>query len=96
MMFIIRSAFWLTIGFFVVAPHGTDFGAAASSIKDQAISAAADAGQQLIAGQVLPRKYASSALLDVTASIVSNVALPMQDSPTALSVFPRPRPAAMG
>lgn len=96
MMFIFRSAFWLTIGFIVVAPHGTDFGATATSIKNQAVATATDAGQQLIAGQILPKKYASSALLDVTGSIVSPAALPMQYSPTAPFVFPRSRPAAMG
>jgi hypothetical protein len=96
MMFIFRSAFWLTIGFLVVAPDGTDLGATATSITNQAVAAAAGAGQEFIAHQALPKRYASSALLDVTASIVSPAALPMQDSPTAPSVFPRPRPAAMG
>ena len=95
-MFIFRSAFWLTIGFLVVAPHGTDFGTTATSIKNQAVAAATDVGEQLIAGQFLPKKYSSSALLDVTASIVSPAALPMQDPPTAPLVFPRSRPAAMG
>ena len=28
-MFVLRSAFWLTIGFLLVAPHGIDLGATA-------------------------------------------------------------------
>ena len=40
-MFILRSAFWLTVGFLVMAPHGTDFGAMATSLKDQAIASLA-------------------------------------------------------
>ena len=47
-MFLLRSAFWLTIGFLLVAPHGTDFGAAATALKDQAVEASLEAGQQLI------------------------------------------------
>lgn len=92
-MFILRSAFWLTIGFMVMAPHGTDFGAMATSIKDQAIASAAGAGEELISGQI--QKYASTVLIDVT-STPSTVDLPMQVSPMAPAVFPRYRPAAMG
>lgn len=92
-MFLFRSAFWLTVGFLVVAPHGTDFGAAASAVKNQAIAAGLDAGQRLIVSQIGGTAYSSSALLDVLNS--PSVALPMQESTTA-AVFPRPRPAAMG
>ena len=95
-MFLLRSAFWLTIGFLVMAPHGTDFGAMATSIKDQAISTAASAGEELITGQLLSRKYASTALIDVTVPTPSTIDLPMQDSPMTPAVLPRYRPAAMG
>lgn len=90
-MFLFRSAFWLTIGFLVVAPHGTNFGAVASDAKDQAIAASIDAGQMMVS-QIITKSYSSSALLDVRSP---SVAIPMQDS-TATAVFPRPRPAAMG
>lgn len=95
-MFILRSAFSLTLGFLVMAPHGTDFGAMANSIKDEAIAGAAKAGQDLLTRQLLPIKYASTSLIDVATSPPSSVVLPMQDSPTGPAVFPRPRPAAMG
>jgi hypothetical protein len=95
-MFLLRSAFWLTIGFMIMAPHGTDFGAMADSLKDQAVASAASAGEELLSHGMLPVKYASTALIDVTASTPSTVVLPMQDSPTAPAVLPRHRPVAMG
>lgn len=92
-MFLLRSAFWLTIGFLLVAPHGTDFGATATALKDQAVSAGLEAGERLIVGQILD----TSRLPDILLSTSSrSVDLPMQVSPTALAVFPRARPASMG
>ena len=93
-MFMLRSAFWLTVGFLLVAPHGTDFGAAAASVKNQAIAAGVEAGQQFIAQQILEAPLAASLVSQISSS--PSVALPMQDSSTAALVFPRPRPAAMG
>lgn len=91
-MFVLRSAFWLTLGFLLMAPHGTDFGAAAASLKDQAVTAGIEAGEQLIVEHVLDPTRLPTILLSSTAS----VDLPMQVSPTVLAVFPHPRPAAMG
>ena len=51
-MFVLRSAFWLIVGFLLVAPHGTDFGASATALKDQAVEAGIEAGQQLIVSQI--------------------------------------------
>ena len=51
-MFVLRAAFWLTIGFFLVAPHGTDFGATVNGVKDQAIAAGVQAGEQFVASQI--------------------------------------------
>lgn len=94
-MFVLRSAFWLTVGFVLVAPHGTDFGAAATAIKDQAVTAATEAGTDLLTAQLTGKRYSSTALIDVFTSTPS-VDLPMQVSPTVPAVFPRPRPAEMG
>jgi hypothetical protein len=95
-MFVLRSAFWLAVGFVLVAPHGTDFGAAATAVKDQAIAAGVQAGSQLIASQILTSAVAPRIVASITKSSNPSVDLPMQDSPTAPFVFPRPRPAAMG
>lgn len=95
MVFLLRSAFWLTIGFMIMAPHGTDLGAVVGKLKYEAVTGAVSAGEDVV-GQILARKYASTSLIDVDASTPSTADLPMQDSPVAPAVFPRPRPAAMG
>ena len=92
---IIRSAFWLCVGFALVAPHGTDFGAAAAQVRDQAMTA----GTQAVAQIVVDRALSESPLMTIGAKLASStpsVVHPMQASPTAAFVFPRPRPAAMG
>ena len=94
-MFIVRSAFWLAVGFALVAPHGTNFGAAAEAVKDQAISAGIQAGAQIVAAQTVSNPLVSTLIASSKPSTPS-VDLPMQDSPTKPFVFPRPRPAAMG
>jgi hypothetical protein len=99
---IFRSAFWLTVGFLMVAPHGTDFGAIASHTRDQVVSAGTDAAEQLIVSQILAdqtltKSVARSVVTRLVSSSTSPSAdLPMQDSTAATFVFPRPRPAAMG
>ena len=50
---IIRSAFWLCVGFALVAPHGTDFGAAAAQVRDQAITAGTQAVAQIVVDRAL-------------------------------------------
>jgi hypothetical protein len=94
-MFIVRSAFWLAVGFALVAPHGTNFGAAAEAVKDQVISAGMQAGAQIVTSQILPNA-ALPKLIASSKTSTPSVDLPMQDSPTTPFVFPRPRPAAMG
>jgi hypothetical protein len=91
---IIRSAFWLTIGFLLVAPHGTDFGAAASQVRDQALAAGSQAAGQIIVSQLAADPVGK--LIASKLSAIPSVAPPMQDSTTLAVVFPRPRPAAMG
>lgn len=92
---ILRSAFWLAVGFAVVAPHGTDFAATATQVKEQAIAAGSEAVTQIIVSQV----FSDSAVHKGMAGKLTrtpSVALPMQDSTTPAYVVPRPRPAAMG
>ncbi|HEX4298638.1 MAG TPA: hypothetical protein VHZ56_11510 [Devosia sp.] len=93
-MFVLRSAFWLTVGFFLVAPHGVDLGAQVAAMKDQAIAASVQAGQQFIATQIVAG--ASKAVAIAATPSTPSVDLPMQVSPTQPFVFPRQRPAAMG
>jgi hypothetical protein len=101
-MFVLRSAFWLVVGFFLVAPHGTDFGAAAAQVKDQAITAGTQAATEIIVSQVFGNDPVAGAVVAKLSSSIQStaishsVALPMQDSSTRPFVFPMPRPAAMG
>jgi hypothetical protein len=90
-MFILRSAFWLTVGFFLVAPHGTDFGAAATSLRDQAVEVGIEAGTQLVVSQVNAQTL--PALLELTMPAQTDI---IQQSPVGPTVLPRPRPAALG
>lgn len=92
-MFVLRSAFWLTIGFLLVAPHGTDFGAAATTLKNQAVEASLRAGEQLIVNQITAPGRLPDLLVSVTKASAELPALYLL-SP-AQTVFPRPRPAAL-
>lgn len=98
-MFILRSAFWLTIAFVLMAPKSVDLGAAAGDFSSQAVAA----GQQLIASQLLAddcssvqciggRALAAAALTTSSPSVGAT----MQDSPINPAPFPRPRPDWMG
>ena len=91
-MFIFRSAFWLAVGFAVVAPHGTDFGAAASTLRDQAVEAGIEAGSQIVVSQVTAQ--AVPVLIDIATSTQPRVS--NQQSLVGPAVFPRLRPAALG
>ena len=93
LMFVLRSAFWLIIGFLLVAPHGTDFGATATALRDQAIGAGVKAGEQMIVSQIVVATRLPDLLLSSSAPSAD---LPRHEMPAGLSVFPRPRPAAMG
>jgi hypothetical protein len=91
-MFLVRSAFWLTVGFLVIAPHGTDFGSTATSLRDQAVEAGMEAGGQMLMGQLAAQ--ALPVLLDFPAAAESAAAA--SSSPVGPIVFPRARPAALG
>jgi hypothetical protein len=94
-MFVLRSAFWLTIGFLIVAPHGAaDLGATATALKDEAVTAGLAAGQRLIVSQIAAPDRLPDFLL--SAASVPSADRPMQVSPSSQIVVPRPRPPALG
>ncbi|HWA19985.1 MAG TPA: hypothetical protein VG757_13405 [Devosia sp.] len=95
-MFFIRSAFWLSLAFVLVAPHGVDLGAVVSAAKDQALAAGMQAGRDLAVSQIAG---AAEGLPGLTIEAITNtpsIDLPMQDSPKSAVPFPRPRPHWMG
>ena len=90
-MFVLRSAFWLFVGFLLVAPHGTDFGAAATTLKTQAVEAGIEAGQALVVSQITSVNRLPDLLVSVAKTSLDTKYL----APTVATVLPRPRPAAL-
>jgi hypothetical protein len=95
-MFVLRSAFWLTVAFLVMAPHGANLGGDLSALKDRAVSATVEAGENIVVSQILTSEPAARAVLATASLNTPSVDLPMQDSPTRPVPFPRPRPDWMG
>jgi hypothetical protein len=98
-MFLVRSAFWLTVAFLVIGPKDVDLGRAAGDLSSQAMAA----GQQMIAQKVLETECSTLECMGGKAVIAA--ALPssnpsadssMQDSSQNPVPFPRPRPDRMG
>ena len=98
-MFLVRSAFWLTVAFISIGPKDVDYGRAAGDLSAQAVAA----GQELVVNHVLNAdcttfecmggKAVVAAALNTNPSPDSS----MQDSLSDSSVpFPRPRPSWMG
>jgi hypothetical protein len=83
-MFLFRAAFWLVVGFMLVAPHGTDFGSAAASFKEQAVTAGLQAGQKMIVSQI------------IAAPVMTVPAISAATAGIKTPVTPRLRPAALG
>jgi hypothetical protein len=90
-MFVLRSAFWLIVGFLLVAPHGTDFRAAATTLKDSAVEAGIKAGEDLIVSQITTTHRLPDLLISVAKTSLDATFL----APTVVAVLPRPRPAAL-
>jgi hypothetical protein len=98
-MFLVKSAFWLTVAFILVHPKDVDLGAAAASVSSQAMAA----GQQMIVAQILKSDCplltcaAAKPKLAVAANANPSVDSPMQDSSiNRAAPVPRPRPHWMG
>ncbi len=90
-MFLLRSAFWLTVGFMLVAPHGTDFGGTATALTEQAVETGIAASQQLVVSQLArtappPLPSQPLAALETTFLAADTASLP---------ALPRPRPASL-
>lgn len=93
-MFLLRSAFWLVIGFLIVAPHGTDFGATALKVRDGAMAASVAASTQIaVMGATAVVEHGAL----VSHLIPQDVRSPMRRASTLPDVvIPHPRPVALG
>jgi hypothetical protein len=102
-MFLLRSAFWLTVAFVTLHPRDVDLGAAASALSDRAMAA----GQQMLADQILktecmPIRCTAATTKVRPAAVTASLSAPsagptMQGSPNSRPApVPRPRPDWMG
>lgn len=97
-MFLLRSAFWLTLAFIMFAPHDVDLRQRAEAVSGQAVAA----GQDLIRQQILSTPCDSieclggKAVLAAVVNKLPSVDTPMQDPSTAPVPFPRQKPDWMG
>jgi hypothetical protein len=96
-MFLIRSAFWLTVAFLVIRP-GVDVGATADALSASAIRA----GQEFIAQQIEATDCTdlqcagAKAVISIALSSIPSAEATMQAPATSSVPFPRPRPDWMG
>ncbi len=97
-MFLLRSAFWLTVMFLIIAPKDFDLGKTAGEASRQAL----EAGRQAVVSQVLASECSSlecaggkAALTVLAGSQLPSAAMPevASDIPVPL---PRPRLDRMG
>jgi len=96
-MFVLRSAFWLTVMFLIIAPKDFDIGKTAGEASAQALAA----GQQVIVSQVLASECGTLECVGGKAalSVLAGSKFPsvdpmhMKSNPVPL---PRPRPDRMG
>ena len=106
-MFLLRSAFWLTIAFVVIAPRNADLGATVSGLTADAMAA----GQKAIISQILQSDCTSiecaggkgilqilgnKSVLLPPGTKSPSVDSPMQDASSLPVPLPRPRPDRMG
>ena len=97
-MFLLRSAFWLTLMFVIVAPKDFDLGKAATDASQQAL----ESGRQAVVEQVLAAdcKTLECASGKVAITMLAGSQVPTVDAVQPASVspvpLPRPRPDPMG
>ena len=96
-MFLVRSAFWLTVAFIAIRPD-VDIDGAVAGLQQQAV----DAGREAIVQHILAPQCDTldcagrNALLAGALNSSLSLDSPMQDSSNSPVPFPRPRPDWMG
>jgi hypothetical protein len=98
-MFLLRSAFWLTVMFLIIAPRNYDLGKDVANASQEAL----EAGQKAIVAQILASDCTSlecaggkAALSVLAGNKLPSIDMPMQDTSTIPVPLPRPRPDRMG
>lgn len=97
-MFLLRSAFWLTVMFLIIAPKDFDLGKTAGEASRQVL----EAGQKAVVSQVLATECTTiecaggkAALAVLAGTKLPSAALPVKASDIPVPL-PRPRPDRMG
>lgn len=90
-MFLVRSAFWLTVAFLVIKP-GIDLDKAAGDLSDQALAA----GRQMITQSIATKDCDSLACVGGKAVIAAAITDSAPPAPAAPVPLPRPRPERAG
>ena len=98
-MFLLRSAFWLTVMFLIIAPKDQDLGKSVAAASQDALQA----GQKAIVAQILASDCSSLecaggkvALTVLAGNQLPSIDMPMQDTSNTPVPLPRPRPDRMG
>lgn len=98
-MFLLRSAFWLTVAYLAIGPQSVDFGAAANDLTAHAVATS----HRMVTDAILDtecdnvacaggKAVVAAALTSITPSSVPS----MHETPREPVPFPRPRPDWMG
>lgn len=89
-MFLLRSAFWLTVMFIVIAPKGVDLGKTAADASRQAL----DIGQKAVISQVLAKDCGSLQCMGGKAAlaVLSNDSAHLLGGASGEAPVPLPRP----
>lgn len=99
-MFLLRSAFWLTLAFLIIRP-GVDIGASADALTRQAVAS----GQKLVIEQIIQNECISVecvggkavlAMATLRPSAPAQAARPMPGEFDDTAPIPRPRPDWLG
>ena len=89
-MFLLRSAFWLTVMFVIIAPKGVDLGKTASDYSRQAL----DIGQKAVVGPVLAQDCTSLQCVGGKAAlaVLSGNSAHLEGGAAGEAPVPLPRP----
>lgn len=88
-MFVVRSAFWLSAAFLIMAPSaGMDVGVSARATGERLASQ----GAQAVSQTLMPADC-QSVECAVGRTVLAQIATPQATEPATISAFPPPRPA---
>jgi hypothetical protein len=98
-MFLLRSAFWLTLMFIIIAPKDQDLGKSVAAASQEAL----EAGQKAVVAQILASDCSSlecaggkAAFAVLAGNKLPSIGVTAKDMSSSPVPLPRPRPDRMG